>query len=171
MSIASNPIFSPSVSPAQKQDIRGLLQAISTSKAMDAVQCKFSSVEWQVLGGYLQPFALTADDQLIEQGTKDSVVYLIERGTVSVHYHDERGELHLAMVGEGSVVGEGAFFSRMPRNASVHAATDCKLWSLSPVRFTDLSNRHPAVALQLVLALGAVISKRLGNLPKRIAIT
>jgi CRP/FNR family transcriptional regulator, cyclic AMP receptor protein len=164
--------FSPSVSPAgQKHDVRGLIQAVMTCKAMDSLQCAFGQADWQVMSGYLQPVQLAEGDVIIEQGSKDSTVYLIERGSVSVHYHDDRGELHLAIVSAGSVVGEGAFFSHMPRSASVHAASDCKLWALTAVRFTDLSARYPAVALQLTMGLGAVVSKRLGNFPKRIAIT
>jgi hypothetical protein len=33
----------------------------------------------------------------------------VESGTLSVHYQDEKERLRLAVVGPGSVVGEGAF--------------------------------------------------------------
>ena len=39
------------------------------------------------------------------------------------------------------------------------------------MRFTELSNRQPAVALPLVMAVGAVIAKRMGNRRRRIATT
>jgi CRP/FNR family transcriptional regulator, cyclic AMP receptor protein len=84
---------------------------------------------------------------------------------------EDVGKTNLAMVGPGSCVGEGAFFSRMPRNATVQATTRCKLWSINPMRFTELSNRHPAVALAVVMALGSVVARRLGNRPKRGAVT
>jgi CRP/FNR family cyclic AMP-dependent transcriptional regulator len=34
-----------------------------------------------------------------------------------------------------------------------------------------MSNRQPALALELTMALGAVIAKRMVNKPKRVAVT
>jgi CRP/FNR family transcriptional regulator, cyclic AMP receptor protein len=68
-------------------------------------------------------------------------------------------------------VGEGAFFTRMPRTATVQAAGPSKLWSLSPIRFTELTNRQPQLAVEVVLALGSLVSRRLANRPKRVAVT
>ena len=79
--------------------------------------------------------------------------------------------MSLAMVGAGSVVGEGAFFSRQPRNASAVGSGPCKLWCLTPIRFSELANRQPGLALSLALALGEVIAKRMSNKPRRVAIT
>ena len=77
----------------------------------------------------------------------------------------------MAMVGPGSLVGEGAFFSLEPRAATVQASGDCKLWCLAPMRYTELANRHPALALAVVYALGGVLARRHSNKPKRTAIT
>jgi CRP/FNR family transcriptional regulator, cyclic AMP receptor protein len=79
--------------------------------------------------------------------------------------------VRLAIVGPGSAVGEGAFFTRLPRNATVQAASNSKLWCLTPIRFAELSNRHPNVALELAMALGSLVSRRLVNRPKRVAVT
>jgi CRP-like cAMP-binding protein len=68
-------------------------------------------------------------------------------------------------------VGEGAFFTRQPRNATVQATSPCKIWSLTPIRFTELSNRQPQVALEIAIALGSLVSRRLANRPKRVAVT
>ena len=75
------------------------------------------------------------------------------------------------MVPRGSVVGEGAFFSHRSRSATVQASAPCKLWSLTAIRFTELSIRQPAIALGLVMAAGAVLAKRLGNRRRRVAAT
>ena len=79
--------------------------------------------------------------------------------------------LRLVIVGPGSMVGEGAFFSHQPRSATVQAGAPSKLWSLPALRFTELCNRQPAVALHLAMAAGAVLAKRLGNRRRRIAAT
>jgi CRP-like cAMP-binding protein len=69
------------------------------------------------------------------------------------------------------VVGEGAFFSHRPRSATVQTSAPCKLWALHALRFTELANRQPAVALALTMAVGSVLAKRLGNRKRRVAAT
>ena len=152
-------------------DIQGLVQAISQNHSQDVFLPSLTPKQWELLGTYMQPFALNQGQVLIEQKANDRTVYFVETGTLTVHYEDEKGRLRLASVAAGSAVGEGAFFSRMPRNATVQAATPCKIWSLTPIRFTELSNRQPALALEVAMALGALVSKRLANRPKRVAVT
>lgn len=68
-------------------------------------------------------------------------------------------------------LGEGAFFSHHPRSATVQASGPCKLWCLTPVCFIELGNRHSLVALELVMAIGAVMARRLYSRSKRVAVT
>ena len=142
-------------------DIHGLAQAISHCHASDALRCQFSVPQWDILAAYMQPFSLATDRTL----------YFIESGTLSVHYEDEKARVRMALVGPGSLLGEGAFFSHQPRSATVQASGDCKLWCLTPMRFLELSNRHSPIALELTLAMGAVMAKRLYIRPKRVAVT
>ncbi|MEO8024453.1 cyclic nucleotide-binding domain-containing protein [Polaromonas sp.] len=152
-------------------DIQGLASAIAHSHASDALRCQFNSQQWEVLATYMQPFALQVGQSLIEQGAADQTLYFIESGTLSVHYQDDKGRVRLAMVAAGSMVGEGAFFARLPRSATVQASNACKLWCLTALRFKELSNRHSLIALELALAMGGVLAKRLYNRPKRVAVT
>lgn len=152
-------------------DIQGLAQAVAHCHASDALNCKFSAADWEILAAYMQPFALGSGQKLIEQGAVDRTLYFVESGTLSVHYEDDKSRIRMALVSSGGVVGEGAFFSHQPRNATVQASGDCKLWCLNPMRFLELSNRHCAIALEMILALGAVIAKRLYISPKRAAVT
>jgi CRP/FNR family cyclic AMP-dependent transcriptional regulator len=135
-------------------DIQGLAQAILHCHASDALRCQFNSGQ-----------------VLMEQGALDRTLYFVESGTLSVHYEDEKARVRMALVGAGTVLGEGAFFSHMPRSATVHASTPCKLWCLTPMRFLELANRHSPIALELTMAMGSVMAKRLYNRPKRVAVT
>jgi len=141
------------------------------SHACDALRCQFSTQQWDVLASYMQPFALQQGQSLIERGAVDQNLYFIEIGGLSVHYVDDQSRIRLAIVAAGSVVGEGGFFSHQPRSASVQATNACKLWRLTALRFKELANRHSPIALELTLALGAVLAKRLSNRPKRVAVT
>jgi CRP-like cAMP-binding protein len=152
-------------------DVQGLIHAVAHNQSLDAFQPALTSKQWELLGTYLQPFAVRQGQVLIEQNASDRTVYLVETGTLTVHYEDDKGRLRLATVEPGSAVGEGAFFTRLPRNATVQAASACKLWTLSPIRFTELTNRQPALALEVAMALGSLVSRRLSNRPKRVAVT
>jgi CRP/FNR family cyclic AMP-dependent transcriptional regulator len=154
-----------------KFDVQGLIQAISHNHSIDSFSPTLTPAQWDLLASYMQPFALMQAQVLIEQAALDRTLYMVESGNLSVHFEDDKGRVRLAMVGAGSAVGEGAFFTRQPRNATVQAATACKIWSLTPIRFTELANRHPAVALELAMALGSLVSRRLMNKPRRIAVT
>jgi CRP-like cAMP-binding protein len=152
-------------------DVHGLIHAVAHNQSLDAFHPNLTPKQWELFGTYLQPFAVRQGQVVIEQNASDRTVYLVESGTVTVHYEDDKGRLRLATVEAGSAVGEGAFFTRLPRTATVQAASPCKLWSLSPIRFTELTNRQPALAVEVALALGSLVSRRLANRPKRVAVT
>jgi CRP-like cAMP-binding protein len=152
-------------------DVQGLVHAVAQNQSLDAFHANLTAKQWELLGSYLQPFAVRQGQVVIEQNASDRTVYLVESGQLTVHYEDDKGRLRLAMVESGSAVGEGAFFTRHPRNATVQAASAAKLWSLSPIRFTELTNRQPQLALEVAMALGSLVSRRLANRPKRVAVT
>ncbi len=152
--------------------VRSINQSLSQNNNYDAFICGLTPAQWDIIASYMQPFSLANGQVLMEQGAVDRTLYFVENGTLSVHFEDPDGSMKLAMINPGSVVGEGAFFSRLPRNATVVATGgNCKLWCLTPIRFTELANRQPAVALELAMSLGALIAKRLFNSPRRVAVT
>jgi CRP-like cAMP-binding protein len=53
----------------------------------------------------------------------------------------------------------------------VVATGAARVWRLTGIRFAELSNRQPNLALELTMGLGAVIAKRLVNKQKRVAVT
>jgi CRP-like cAMP-binding protein len=152
-------------------DVKDLMEAIDKNASNDAFSPALTGAQWEVLANYLQPMAVKQGQKLIEQNATDRTLYLIESGGLSVHYEDDKGRVRIAMVAAGSAVGEGAFFSRNPRSATVQAASPGKVWCLTAIRFTELSNRRPEVALEVAMALGALVSRRLVNKPKRVAVT
>ena len=156
---------------APKVDLQGLIDAIAQANVDDGMTNPLTTAQWEILSSYLLPVILPAGQVLFSPGAADRTLYLVESGNLSVHYQDEKERLRLAMVGAGSVVGEGAFFSHRTRSATVQASVACKLWSLPALRFTELTNRQPAIALGLVMAVGAVLAKRLGNRRRRVAAT
>ena len=90
---------------------------------------------------------------------------------MSAHCEDENAKVQTALVGAGTVLGEGSFFSNQPRRATVYASSPCKMWCLTPLRFKELARHHSSIALELTLAMGSVMAKRLCIPPKRAAVT
>ncbi|CAN7700372.1 cyclic nucleotide-binding domain-containing protein [Variovorax sp. LjRoot290] len=151
--------------------IQDLCRAIAQNTSYDAFAPAFNPQQWETLASYLQPFDLAAGQVLIDQGANDRTLFFIESGALSVHLIGDKGQMRLAILNPGSVVGEGAFFSRLPRSANVVATGAARVWRLTPIRFSEMSNRQPNLALEMALALGAVIARRMVNRPKRVAVT
>ena len=156
---------------AARFDILHLAQAMQMSSALDAVPVNLTDAQWRQFAEYLQPVSLLQGRVLIERGVKDRTVYFVESGSLSVHFQDTRQRVRMAVVGAGSLLGEGAFFSHMPRSATVNAGSDCRIWSLTPLRFRELSTRHADIALELTMAMATVLARRMHNKPKRVAVT
>lgn len=152
-------------------DVSALVAAI-THRSDDGTLARFlEPYRWSVLSHYVKPLSLQRGHLLIAQGDRDRKLYFVESGDLKVDMKTPAGLVHLAILGPGTVVGEGSFFSHASRNASVSVYSDCKLWELDPARFNDLSHEHPGVALALTLALGAVLSARMSDLSMRLAVT
>lgn len=154
-----------------KSGIQVLVQAIASKLDHDGLSSTLTPAQWDTLGNYMQAFVVEQGQVVINHGTQERNLYFVESGNLSVHFEDAKGRVRLAIVGPGSVVGEGGFFSHLPRSSTVQASTQCRLWCLSPMRFTELAGRQPTIALDLALSLGAVMARRVANRARRVAIT
>ena len=151
--------------------IQNLSRAIAENINTDAFALTFSVQQWETLAGYLQPIDTGVGDVLIEQGTPDRSVFFVESGAISVHRVSSKEQMKLAVLTAGSVVGEGSFFSRQPHSANVVVTGAGRVWRLTAIRFGELGNRQPNMALEIAMALGAVIAKRMAHRSKRVAVT
>lgn len=154
-----------------KPAFKALLEAMASDPRDLTLSQAMTLAQWEILGSYMQVMDLAAGRVLITQGSEDRTLYFVESGMLTVHFEDAMGKIRLAAVGAGSVVGEGGFFSRRARSATVQAGSACRLWTLSPMRFSELSNRQPSVALALAMALGSIMARRVASNRMRIAVT
>lgn len=154
-----------------KPDIKRLAAACMQNTNETALGQYIKPAHWDVLGDYLQPSEMAPSQVLITRGANDRTVYFVEDGSLTVHYENQEGKVRMGIVGSGSAVGEGSFFSHLPRNATVQTARASRVWGLTPIRFNELSNRQPAVALAVSMALGGLVSSRALDRRKRICVT
>ena len=152
--------------------IQNLSRAIAdNNSSSDAFALTLNVQQWETLAGYLQPIDTGVGDVLIEQGTHDRSVYFLESGAISVHRVSSKEQMKLAVLMPGSVVGGGSFFSRQPHSANVVVTGAGRVWRLTAIRFAEMSNRQPNLALEIAMGLGAVIAKRMAHRSKRVAVT
>lgn len=156
---------------AQNTAINGLITAISRNTEDRALSKHLGAQSWYIVADYLHSQEHERGHVLISQGAQDRKLYFLESGNLKVDVTTDKGLVQLAILGAGTVVGEGSFFSHLPRNASVVAYSNCKLWSMSPEDFEALSKKHPTVALSLAMALGAIVATRMVDVSRRIAST
>ena len=159
------------MSASTPQDLSALIQAMTTSVASDTAQNVLHAGQWEMLAPYLVPLNLAAGEVLFAEGAQDRNLFMVESGSLSVHYQDAKERIRLALVGPGSIVGEGAFFAHRPRRATVQATGPSRLWCLTALRFTELVNRQPALGLALVIMAGQVLARRASDTRRRIAST
>ncbi len=158
-------------SKSNRPDLTGLIDAVTRSAEAAGLQKFLDPERWDVLVDYVCPAQHKAGELLIAQGDGDRRLYFVESGDLKVDLHTDKGIVHLAVLGPGTVVGEGSFFSHAVRLASVSAYSDCRVWTLTPTDFDNLSRHHPQVALALAMALGAVLANRMLEMSKRSAVT
>lgn len=160
-----------SSSPTQSTEINGLIASVTRNKEEGILGRFLEANRWYVLAKYLRPASLPRGHLLISEGATDRKLYFLESGSLKVDIKTESGLKQLSILGPGTVAGEGSFFTHLPRNASVTAFTDCKVWELTPDDFAELSLQSPHVALALSMALGAILATRMLDMSKRVAIT
>ncbi len=158
------------ISPLVTPDVTALIAAVARNTEAGGLRKFLQLHRWKVLADYIHPVTHKRGELVIGQGELDRKLYFVESGDLKVDMHTEKGIIHLAIVGPGSVVGEGSFFSHLPRIAAVSAYSDCKIWILTPEEFERLSHTNANVALAVSMALGTLMATRMLDMSKRITV-
>lgn len=153
-------------------EIDALVQAVQTLNADDAFRARLSVDQWHTLAPYLGRHELRAGDLLIKQGDADRSMYFLSRGSMQVFMTGgSPGGTRVVILRAGAVIGEAGLFGDSPRIANVEAMTPCVVWALRGPRMEELSQRSPALALELLRAAGAVMAVRMrANLVRQTAL-
>lgn len=154
-------------------DLHELTQAVQTLNAEDAFGVRLGADQWRALLPYLTRHEIRSGDMLIRQGDRERTMYLLEQGSLQVFVNrGTPGSHRIAILRPGSVVGEPALFGDGPRMANVEAMSNCVVWALRGPRFEELSQRQPALALEVLRAAGSVLAVRMrANMERSIPIS
>lgn len=153
------------------EGMEALLEALRRNRGRDSIGPMLDAAAWAELAPHLVPRAASDKEVVISQGASDRSLYFVESGTLRIYRADHNKRLQLAVLGPGSIVGEGTFFAPILRNAFAEAAEPTRMWELTPEAFGKLRERNPSAACEISMALGAVISIRMLSVAGRLAIT
>lgn len=156
--------------PVHPHDVTALIAAVARNTEAGGLRKFLELYRWKVLADYIHPVKHARGELVIGQGEVDRKLYFVESGDLKVDMRTEKGIIHLAIVGPGSVVGEGSFFSHLPRIAAVSAYSDCKIWVLPPEEFERLTHANANVALAVSMALGTILATRMLDMSKRLSV-
>ena len=124
----------------------------------------FTTAHQELFLGAGEEVALAKGRYLLRRGDPGGDVYLIRSGQLEVVDRRATPEVVLAVVEEGSVVGELAFIDDSPRSADVRAGGDCRVvrWARDDLR--SLLQRHPDFAAQFYETISRVAAHRIRSL-------
>ena len=143
-------------------ELNQLVQAIQTLNAEDAFRARLTLDQWRTIAPYLTRHDIRAGDLLIKQGDTHRSMYFLGQGSLQVFVTGgPPGSNRIAILRAGSVVGEPGLFTDGPRMANVEAMTPCSVWALRGPRLEEMSQRSPALALELLRAAGGVMATRM----------
>lgn len=102
-----------------------------------------------------------AGDLLFRQGDPARALYMLQSGEIEVSARtDFGGDLILAQLGPGAVVGEMALLEGGPRSATVEVLSNCTAFELSQDAFNALRDQKRHAAYKLILNLAATLGDR-----------
>jgi anti-anti-sigma factor len=114
------------------------------------------------LQDYVETRHYAAGEVLCREGDSADTMWILARGSVSVRLargHDETRRV--AGLSVGTTVGEMALLEGGQRSATIIADEDVECYALTRTALATLLERHPTIALRLLVNLGAELSKRL----------
>jgi cAMP-dependent protein kinase regulator len=102
--------------------------------------------EFMAMVERLTPRTAGADVVVVRQGEKGDSIFIIVTGQVSIFRHDEdKNEVWITNLGEGSFFGEFGYFSGQKRFASVKAVEETTLLEVSRKDLEAVIAKHPRV--------------------------
>jgi CRP/FNR family cyclic AMP-dependent transcriptional regulator len=119
--------------------------------------------DWHKLFELTTARRFKASEVVIQRDAADRALYFVAEGRleVGVTMIDGLSVASLALIGPYSVIGEQSFFDGQPRSANVWAVTEGILLRLDLDVFGRFGEQEPALARDLLFALGRVLSCRL----------
>lgn len=100
-----------------------------------------------------------AGQVLCRQGDIGDAAYIIIDGTAAVRIGTPNGDIEVARLGRGDVVGEIAILCDVPRTATVSATEKVTALKITKELFFRLINEFPQIAIEIMRELAARLER------------
>jgi CRP/FNR family transcriptional regulator, cyclic AMP receptor protein len=101
------------------------------------------------------PRAYDAQEVIFREGDDSDTCYIVRSGHArAIRQHSDGRMITLANFGPGDIFGELAMFDDERRSATVEALDDLRTVAIPGSAMRGLLQRHPEIAVKLVIALG-----------------
>lgn len=97
--------------------------------------------------------------RLFQQGDIGDAAYIIIDGEASVRIRTDGGEIQVAELGKGDVVGEIAILCDVPRTASVEATGKLITLRITKELFFRLISEFPQISIEIMRELAARLER------------
>ncbi len=103
-------------------------------------------------------------DIVFEEGSQGREMYIIQEGTVGVYKKTPEGEIELARIEKGGVIGEMSLLDNMPRSATVKCLEPSKFLVVNERTFQTASKSMPMWLTSII----RIVVSRLRDANKRV---
>lgn len=125
--------------------------------------------EADTLGTLMPRLHARAGQTLIREGEVGDWMLLVLSGTVDVYKTSESGGMsRLAVIMQGTAVGEMSMLDAAPRNATCVAIENVEAGVLTRTMIAHLIQDHPVIGAKLLVKLTQLLAQRLRNTSSRL---
>ena len=122
-----------------------------------------SNLEAGDLGKALPYFDLRSydsGDSAVNASARDTTLFVIHSGRFEVLVPSDDGFQSAGYLRQGDIFGELSFFDHEARSADIRAVEKSESLVLTPESFARMQSEQPQLAIELLLKIGAVASRR-----------
>jgi CRP/FNR family transcriptional regulator len=98
---------------------------------------------------------------LFVEGMPGEVLYIVTEGSVEISKKTKDGDVTIAVLHPGEILGEMSLIDAGPRTATGKTGMDSKLIVVTKKSFNEMLDSDPKIAAKILMALLKVINKRL----------
>ena len=130
------------------------------------------ALEWDDLvnfGLYLTAYKADPETVIFPEGDLRQCMAILVDGTVEIRKTTETLEQKsLAEVRSPQTFGEMSLIDGQPRSAEVQALNQCQFMILDKAAFDTMAEKHPKLAIKVLLRLSSLMSQRLRQVSGRL---
>jgi len=96
---------------------------------------------------------------IFREGDKGDGMYVIQSGKVKIRKQTPSGEIEIAEIGDGDILGEMALFDKLPRSATAVASGDVRILSVDKSKLFKLISGDPTTAFKIIQSMSSRIRR------------